>query len=665
MDRTESTSGYSQIHSNSSPRSKASNFGHDLGSASNLDLPNLDVAAMTALNTSGRKDSLTANNSNGVLSPADSLQQSWDHHFSTGMTTDQTSAVAPLQFPDDTRAYITSTPLQSSNFTQQHQQPQWPMDSTAMMSPFVGDFMSPPQQFGNMQYVAQPLSGSHVGYPQVQGSMHYAAPHPGSQYMQSTAQLQSPLSPHVPVDHMALAAHEADNRQSRRMRADSPQRTILDSRQGDGVRKKNNRIDIPAGRNINNIDQLIENETDEGIIRELKSQKRLLRNREAALQSRQRKKKHTEELEVKEKEYTSQISMYEAALSNQQSLEQSLAHSQHIIEVLQQEKREMMAEHNEETANLRRKIRLLQDRLDIGPAPSMSAVPSSTGFTELNAGVEAMSFGAHDTLGPHEWDDFIYASQITDDGIDQFNFDGPHSALEPLRVVDKKSSTTTLVPVPQKTPDVTTEQPVASGLLFMLLLCGAFVASKPPSAQPAGMPKVPAAVHAVAPTVLSSLLESDSTLTQHPMRSSVGALPEPMPSIGSVVSSSGPDRIGDVYRSVTAPTRQQQFDQAFALTPAQYASLTSTEYAEGVHEPKDSATRPRRNLAEALSALEEKHPHNSKAEVYTRSLLWDRIPADVVQQFKEMVRDHHQIETRNAAEASDSFALNDALKLEA
>jgi len=32
--------------------------------------------------------------------------------------------------------------------------------------------------------------------------------------------------------------------------------------------------------------------------------------------------------------------------------------------------------------------------------------------------------------------------------------------------------------------------------------------------------------------------------------------------------------------------------------------------------------------------------------VYTRSLLWDQIPADVVKQFKEMVRDHDEIEAR-------------------
>jgi hypothetical protein len=53
-------------------------------------------------------------------------------------------------------------------------------------------------------------------------------------------------------------------------------------RRGDGIRKKNARFDIPAERNLGNIDQLISQSTDEQEIKELKQQKRLLRNRQAA-----------------------------------------------------------------------------------------------------------------------------------------------------------------------------------------------------------------------------------------------------------------------------------------------------------------------------------------------------------------------------------------------
>ena len=53
-------------------------------------------------------------------------------------------------------------------------------------------------------------------------------------------------------------------------------------RRGDGIRKKNARFEIPAERNLSNIDHLIAQSTDEQEVKELKQQKRLLRNRQAA-----------------------------------------------------------------------------------------------------------------------------------------------------------------------------------------------------------------------------------------------------------------------------------------------------------------------------------------------------------------------------------------------
>ena len=50
----------------------------------------------------------------------------------------------------------------------------------------------------------------------------------------------------------------------------------------DGIRKKNARFEIPAERNLRTIDHLIQQTTDETEIKELKQQKRLLRNRQAA-----------------------------------------------------------------------------------------------------------------------------------------------------------------------------------------------------------------------------------------------------------------------------------------------------------------------------------------------------------------------------------------------
>ena len=68
----------------------------------------------------------------------------------------------------------------------------------------------------------------------------------------------------------------------KRMRPSSPSTTMVDFQRRDGIRKKNGRIDIPQERNIHTIDDLIDKTTDEDLLKELKQQKRLLRNREAA-----------------------------------------------------------------------------------------------------------------------------------------------------------------------------------------------------------------------------------------------------------------------------------------------------------------------------------------------------------------------------------------------
>lgn len=82
---------------------------------------------------------------------------------------------------------------------------------------------------------------------------------------------------------MNLAQQEVEARPvSKRMRPASPRETTVDYQRRDGIRKKNGRIDIPHERNIESIDQLIESTTDENMLKELKQQKRLLRNREAA-----------------------------------------------------------------------------------------------------------------------------------------------------------------------------------------------------------------------------------------------------------------------------------------------------------------------------------------------------------------------------------------------
>src|ERR1700753_2617451 len=80
---------------------------------------------------------------------------------------------------------------------------------------------------------------------------------------------------------MALAEQDIEAQKlNKRMRAQSPQRGLSGR---DGVRKKNARFEIPMERNLQNIDNLIAScQDDEDLLKELKQQKRLLRNRQAA-----------------------------------------------------------------------------------------------------------------------------------------------------------------------------------------------------------------------------------------------------------------------------------------------------------------------------------------------------------------------------------------------
>jgi hypothetical protein len=60
-----------------------------------------------------------------------------------------------------------------------------------------------------------------------------------------------------------------------------PPKQPEDKRRGDGVRK-NAMIEISGGRNVQTIEEMLAVEHDESVLKELKSQKRLLGNREAA-----------------------------------------------------------------------------------------------------------------------------------------------------------------------------------------------------------------------------------------------------------------------------------------------------------------------------------------------------------------------------------------------
>ena len=98
-----------------------------------------------------------------------------------------------------------------------------------------------------------------------------------------------------------------------------------------------------------------------------------------------------------------------------------------------------------------------------------------------------------------------------------------------------------------------------------------------------------------------------------------------------------PSSLGDLTDSLTHTTDAQHNEQLFSLSASDYNGLTSHDFMQ--HAPSVPPTsQGRRNLSETLAAMRS-NSKKSAAEVYTRSLLWDHVPSEVVRNFARMVEE--------------------------
>lgn len=420
---------------------------------------------------------------------------------------------------------------------------------------------------------------------------------------------------------------------TKRMRPDSPPiRSHNDLRRGDGIRKKNARFDIPAERNLNNIDQLIARSSDDQEIKELKQQKRLLRNRQAALDSRQRKKLHTERLEDEKKQYTTIISDQEEVIADlNMKLDQMMREREFIqnrAEVLMMEKEELIANHTMETGELRKKVTVLSEHVKSLENANM---PSNAGYSNAFNDMEMTMDPSWENMG------FMGEFQPTEQEVKQ-----------ELQVVPSKRNDITL-PADVEKPST------QGGLLFMLFLVGAFVLS---NRSAPSIPRVSEDVREASATLLENIFK-DAGIAQGPDTVMAAAAPQPSgmnwpmathaPIHGTNMNGMVPSALGAMSDSLTQPTHEQTKEQLFSMTPAQYNGVTSQNFMQNAPPPSNSQGR--RNLAESLAAMRN-NDKQSAAEVYTRSLLWDQIPRDVVRNFAKMVAEanaHNEHQSGNNA----------------
>lgn len=264
-------------HNNTHIQQRSALYHYDTSEGSSV----LDPAALSEPNTNTtmspgqhphyRRDSFT--NSTGVLSPAESASN-WDHKLhAPGLGIEHAASLPPSNpFHHDNDAFVSREAPHNSATYAAHA---WNFDQhSGTCTPTGFDVFPSTHDFEHAQYPHGVPEPSHPTYPTftpVQRDPGYV-PAP---------QVNTPMSPHSHTDWMAMAEAESKSRaMPQRMR--SPPRTYADFQKRDGIRKKNARVDIPPERSLETIERLIGQTTNEDEIKELKAQKRLLRNREAA-----------------------------------------------------------------------------------------------------------------------------------------------------------------------------------------------------------------------------------------------------------------------------------------------------------------------------------------------------------------------------------------------
>lgn len=324
---------------------------------------------------------------------------------------------------------------------------------------------------------------------------------------------------------------------------------------------------------------------------------------------------HTERLEDEKKIYTMHIQgLEDEKIFLKKQLDQLMAERQSFI----MERDEMIRQHTIETGELRKQLTVLKDH-----AQQMDKQYMSSEETQRQGFVG--SYNGHDDLavsGPWNPNHFIHDFPVE-----------PEQDIKPnMALVQAKKSEASS----------TDKASPPSSLLFMLFLVGAFVLSNR-SSQP--IPAVSEDVRAASASLLNTVFQdagvSSGSQDAHPVapRPS-GATPwaaavQSMVPGNSESNGQNSSELADLSESLTQPTQQQTNEQIFSLSAAQYNNINDQEFLHNT--PSKPTSQGRRNLADALAAMRMSSKQTGAADVYTRTLLWDQIPRDVVRNFARMV----------------------------
>jgi hypothetical protein len=244
------------------------------------------------------------------------------------------------------------------------------------------------------------------------------------------------------------------------------------------------------------------------------------------------------------------------------------------------------------------------------------------------------------TMESSPWEDFTMVNSLSLD-----TDHGP--AAQP--------SQSMVVTANEKAPEKpANEYPFSWNAFYMCLLFGAFIASNSASVPARSLPHLSEEYRAESANVLKAVLSSSppelahSTTNQPAVPSSAGSLPTTITG-AEMAQMTGSTTTSKLHNSLAMPTKEQEQEQVFALSAEQYNSLTTFDETGAGYKSQQPS-----NLQQALAAMrgnapQARVPQKSASDVYSRSLMWDRVPEKVIRDFRRMVQEYGAAPARGDA----------------
>ena len=372
-----------------------------------------------------------------------------------------------------------------------------------------------------------------------------------------------------------------------------------------------------------------------------------------SLDSRQRKKTHTEKLELEKKHFSNQkkeleetIGQYENKFNQErEQWRQQQQQYEAYIQQLTYERDEAIRTKTIETADLRRQNNVLKDYVrDIERqqhAPGFSA-----GTTNQDTFNNDFSNFSNLDLEDNFEDEFSF---INSDDLKMEGEDSPARQLTPRPP-----------PVISETKAATkTDSGFSWNTFYMCLLFGAFIASNskadssttsaPSNQLSTQLPSLSEDYRNEAGNVLKAVLASDAELAHElvPSRSASANLPTTISGTEfSRMSNHATSSLESLSSRLTTPSRQQEVAAAFSLTPNQYNEIANPDYLDD--EPVE--VKPTR-LQQMFATLQAERDNLDRmagmsGRARERSVLLDRVPEKVLKDFRDMVGLNEQQESQ-------------------